>query len=244
MRRVRLSSSFYDAGEVNVSLITGGEAVLERMEYELPIHGLERDNMEIQRKLEKTLCDPQQLTTWVMLESNRTRGFEDMYNYIRKTNGVYKVSLGLASEYFVPITARIFTPYYILNQIRPTQNTKPMLDFFVDYFSQEILYENDRPLILMMIYYVRPDLHSDATPRFYCNSNSLHFLQEIGLNQYAEKMYSFHYTDMRKILYQMGTRERNEMFRLCGFSTRDRAHFSGLCEEYANLIGQPIGLFY
>lgn len=242
---MRLNSLFQDAGQVELSLVTGGEAILERIGDNLPVHGIVEDHEKVQCELEKTLeAGSDQLVTWGELLPNQTNGFEGFYSDSRRKDCVYKASFTVNGNSFLPITARIFTPHYIIYRLRSTRQTKSLLDFFCSYFSEDVLYENYRPLIVMFIYRAIPLKKPDPLPRFYCNNNSLFFLQEIGLSQYADQMYRFSYTDMERILYHMCTLQRNEMFRLCGFSTRDRAHFVGICEEYAMQIGRPIDVIY
>ena len=45
-------------------------------------------------------------------------------------------------------------------------------------------------------------------------------------------------------IFQMSNSERGDMFYKCEFTLKDRAHFVGICMEYASQTGRPIEIIY
>lgn len=248
MTTVRLRSHYFDAGKVDLYHLCGGEYVLRRLTSELRIHGTDDRAWKIQTELEATLSrkHPNQLVTWALLEPNTSSSFTQIFQESREKNMIYKASFTLDSLSIEPVTSRIFTPHYLFSILYHTQALSPLLDFFQQIFSQAVLSEKHCPLVVMFIYRVSSTLppKTEPLPVLRCGNDSGKFLAEIGLAQYIFLMHQRGYTDIYRIIFDMSRKERGKMFDDCRFSSNDRAHFVGICAEYADQLGRPIDEIY
>ena len=246
---VRLRSPFFDAGKLDLYHLTGGEYILKRLTSELRIHGVDDRAWKIQLELDATLSGENcnQLVTWAFLEPNSSPDFYHIFQESREKNQVYKASFTLDSASFQPVTSRIFTPHFLFSSLRDSPHISPLLEFFRQSFTQSVLSGEHFPLVVMFIYRCcqQDSSQMEPLPVIRSGNDACQFVLEIGLpQQCANLMHHWGYTDLRKIIYHMNTKERGKMFQKCQFSSRERAHFVGICMEYADQLGQPIGVIY
>lgn len=235
---IRLRSHFHHDAELDLYLLTGAEHVLRNLTSELRIHGTDDRVWKVQLELEGTLSQqqPHQLVSWAFLVPPRSSDLSSIMHESSEKDVVYKASFTLDSADMKPITSRVFSPDYLLRHFSGRVHTKPLLDFLDSVLPHTNL------LVVMFLYEVQAS--PEPLPLLTCGNNVTQFLREIGLAKYQSLLWQFAYRDLGEIVFRMSNKERNEMFQRCFFSLRDRAHFVGICMEYAEQIGRPVHQIY